>query len=383
MKKKGIEKNMKQTVIALIILVIGLFAGSQLDVFDAERFSQDSQQQGNESIVETPETVIPRVVDQTLPSVVTIGIREAPVDQIQRDPFNPFGPFGRIPGQEQEVERNIGSGFIVSSEGLIITNKHVVANTEAEYEVLTNDKKEYEVERIYRDPLNDLAILDINATGLNPLKLGDSSNLDLGETVVAIGTPLGEFTNTVTSGIISGLGRGIVAGNPVQGFVEQLDNVIQTDAAINPGNSGGPLVDLSGQVIGVNTAVAARGQNIGFAIPVKIVKELLNNFEARGGSFERPFIGVRYQMIDRETALLNNAVAGAYIVEVIEGSPASDADLQRGDIITDFDGKNIQNAEANLTEIILKKESGDTVGVKLWRDGEVLQKQLTIGKTDS
>src|SRR3989344_3701139 len=189
------------------------------------------------------ESVITRGVEDSLPSVVTVGISTT---------INLFSPFERIPGQQQQVEQNIGSGFITSADGLIITNRHVVSDTSASYQVLTNDNKKYNVEKIYRDSLNDLAILKINATGLKPLKLGDSNNLKLGQLVVAIGTPLGEFTNTVTSGIISGLGRGITAGSPFEGFVEKLDNVIQTDAAISPGNSGGPLLNSKGEVIGVN-----------------------------------------------------------------------------------------------------------------------------------
>src|SRR3990167_3625192 len=220
------------------------------------------------------ESVITKVVEQTLPSVVTVGISKTASSQdlFEIDPFNPFSPLRRVPGQQKKIERNIGSDFIISTDGLIITNKHVVSDTEAVYQILTNDKKKYNVEKIYRDPLNDLAILKINASNFKPLKLGNSSKLKLGQLVIAIGTPLGEFTNTVTSGIISGLGRGITAGSPFEGYVEKLDNVIQTDAAISPGNSGGPLLNSKGEVIGVNAAIAQEGQNIGFAIPVNIVK---------------------------------------------------------------------------------------------------------------
>jgi S1-C subfamily serine protease len=284
-----------------------------------------------------------------------------------------------VPEKKQKVEQNIGSGFIISEDGLIITNKHVVSDTTAQYQVLTYDNKKYDVEKIYRDPLNDLAILKINANNLKPLKLGNSSNLKLGQLVIAIGTPLGEFTNTVTQGIISGLGRGITAGSPFEGYVEKLDNVIQTDAAINPGNSGGPLLNSKGEVIGVNTAIAAEGQNIGFAIPVNVVKNLIDNFKNRGSSFDRPYIGIRYKMIDKQTAILNDVVEGVYVVEVLENSPAEKAGIQDEDIIIEFDGKKVNgDDEQGLAKMILDKKVGDKVIIKIWRNGEFLTKTLTL-----
>lgn len=322
------------------------------------------------------ESVITKVVAEALPSVVTVGVSRTTStgDIFEFDPFNPFSPFRRLPGQKKKVEQNIGSGFIISSDGLIITNKHVVADTSNTYQVFTNDKKKYTVDKIYRDPLNDLAILKISPTppnSLKPLKLGDSSTLKLGQLVIAIGTPLGEFTNTVTQGIISGLGRGITAGSPFEGYVEKLDNVIQTDAAINPGNSGGPLLNSKGQVIGVNTAIASEGQNIGFAIPVNVVADLIENFNKQGGTFERPYIGVRYRMIDKQTAILNDIVEGAYVVEVIADSPAEAAGIQEEDIITEFDGKKLKgDDDQGLAKIILQKKVGETVQLKIVRGKE-------------
>jgi S1-C subfamily serine protease len=331
------------------------------------------------------ESVITKVVEESLPSVVTVGISQtiSQADRLQINPFNPFSPFERIPGGVKNIEQNIGSGFIISSDGLVITNRHVVSDATATYQVLTNDNKKYNVEKIYRDPLNDLAILKINppagGPALKPLKLGDSNNLKLGQLVVAIGTPLGEFTNTVTSGIISGLGRGITAGSPYEGLVEKLDNVIQTDAAISPGNSGGPLLNSQGEVIGINAAVAQGGQNIGFAIPVDIVKDLIDNFNKNGGSFERPYIGVRYQMVDRENAILNEVVEGAYIIEVIKGSPAEKAGLEEEDIITEFDGKRVNGGdEQGLAKMILEKKSDQTISIKVWRNKEIKTFTLTL-----
>ncbi|MDO9028073.1 MAG: trypsin-like peptidase domain-containing protein [Candidatus Roizmanbacteria bacterium] len=330
------------------------------------------------------ESVITKVVEEALPSVVTVGISTTTStgDVFQINPFNPFLPFERIPGKTQKVEKNIGSGFIISTDGLIITNKHVVSNTEATYQVLTNDKKKYNVEKIYRDPLNDLSILKISLTSLSslkPLKLGDSSKLKLGQLVIAIGTPLGEFTNTVTSGIISGLGRGITAGSPFEGFVEKLDNVIQTDAAISLGNSGGPLLNSKGEVIGVNAAIAQEGQNIGFAIPVNVVKNLIDNFKKQGSSFEHPYIGVRYKLVDKQTAVVNKLVEGAYVVQIISGSPAEKAGIQEEDIIIEFDGKKIGGSdEQTLTKFIAEKKPGERVTLKIWRNKEIKNISVTL-----
>ena len=223
-------------------------------------------------------------------------------------------------GTTKSVEQDIGTGFIVSSDGLIVTNKHVVADTTAKYKVIIGKDEVSEVVNIYRDPVNDLAILKINKNGLIPVEMGDSDKLKVGQTVIAIGTALGEFRSTVTKGVISGLGRGITAGNQLSG-TEKLDNVIQTDAAINPGNSGGPLFDSGGKVIGVNVAVSQSGQNIGFALPINIVSEMIANFK-NTGQFERPYLGVSYAMITKESALLNGVPAGAYVQGVSGGSPA-------------------------------------------------------------
>lgn len=372
---------MKKLLFLLAVLIIILAIGQRSKLPLGLQPQPDSSQNIEKQTVVYEESTITKVVEQTLPSVVTIGIKKTTSTQdfFEVDPFNFFSPFRRIPGRQEEIERNIGSGFIISADGLIITNKHVVSDTDASYKVLTNDKKDYEVAKIYRDPLNDLAILKINTSGLKPLKFGNSDKLKLGQMAIAIGTPLGEFTNTVTVGIISGLGRGITAGSPFEGYVEKLDNVIQTDAAINPGNSGGPLLNSKGQVIGVNVAIAQEGQNIGFALPVNIVKSLLDNFNKQGGSFERPYIGVRYKMIDRQTAILNDIVEGAYVIEVIEDSPAAKAEIQDEDIIIEFDKKKVKGDDDQaLAKSILQKKIGDRVNLKVWRNGEVLEKQLTL-----
>jgi S1-C subfamily serine protease len=175
------------------------------------------------------------------------------------------------------------------------------------------------------------------------------------------------------------LGRGITAGSPFEGYVEKLDNVIQTDAAISPGNSGGPLLSSSGEVIGINTAVAQEGQNIGFAIPANIVKDLIDKFNKQGGSFERPYIGVRYKMIDRDYAVLNDLVEGAYVLEVLDNSPASKADIQTQDIIMEIDGTRIKgNDDQAVAKQILDKKIGDIMQIKLWRDGQTITKTVKL-----
>lgn len=333
----------------------------------------------------TDESTIVTVIEKALPSVVTVKIKTTAVsqDRITLDPFNPFGAFRRIPGETQTIEQNIGSGFIVSENGLIITNKHVVTDAEAAYQVIMNDESTHSVTQIYRDPLNDLAILKINTpTPGRALPLGDSSKLKLGQSAIAIGTPLGEFTNTVTTGIVSGLGRGITAGSPYEGFVERLDNVIQTDAAISAGNSGGPLLNSAGQVIGVNTAVSSSGQNIGFAIPSNTLSELISSFNKRGGSFEKPYIGVRYRVISKDVAIQNEVVEGAYVAEAVADSPAAKAGLTTGDIITSFDGKKIEGKdEQALAKLILDHKPGDTVQLTYWRDGKTTTTNLTLEKS--
>ena len=323
----------------------------------------------------TEESVVIDVAERVSPSVVTVTI-QTPSRRILE--FNPFGGFSsRIEGGQPQ---DIGSGFIVDSNGLIVTNKHVVSDSSATYKVVTKDGTEFEVNQISRDPSNDIAILKIETEGLSAVELGESGNLKVGQFVIAIGTALGEFRHTVTTGVISGLGRGITAGSAFQGFVERLDDVIQTDAAINPGNSGGPLLNSAGQVIGVNVAVASGAENIGFAIPIDIVKDGLEQFKTTGNFVSKPFLGVTYQMISKETALLNNVPQGAFVIEAVEGSPAANAGIQPNDIITKFDGAELKEENGGLAEVISKKKSGDVVSLDVWRDGEVLNLSVTLSE---
>ncbi|MCL4200117.1 trypsin-like peptidase domain-containing protein [Patescibacteria group bacterium] len=321
------------------------------------------------------ENVITEVVERVSPSVVTVGISQTRRAGDIFD-FNPFDPFSQQ-GRGTTIEQDIGSGFIISGDGLVVTNKHVVSVPNAKYRVITADDKSYDIVKIYRDPDSDLAIVKIDATGLTPIEMGDSDNIKVGQMAIAIGTALGEFRNTVTVGVISGVGRGITAGDPFASSAERLDNVIQTDAAINPGNSGGPLLNSAGQVIGVNTAVSAEGQSIGFALPINTVKEAVNNFNTTG-QFNRPFVGVEYRMISRQVAVLNEIPEGAYVMNIVEGSPAERAGIQPDDIITRINGDKVTTAN-DLARIVGKKKVGDVVSCTVWREGEERTFTVTLG----
>ncbi len=304
------------------------------------------------------ESVVTKVVEKATPSVVTISME-------------------KTDGGTQDV----GTGFIISDDGLIVTNKHVVADMTLKYKVVIGKDEVVGVENIYRDPLNDLAILRVKKNGLNAVELGDSDKLKVGQSVIAIGTALGEFRSTVTKGVVSGLGRGIVAGSAEN--IEKLDNVIQTDAAINPGNSGGPLFNSSGQVIGVNVAVSASGQNIGFALPINLAKESVEYFRTTG-EFDRPYLGVGYKMVNQEAAVKNKVVAGAWVQQVSDNSPAKKAGIKVGDIITEVDSeKLIDSDNGDLVKVVNKKKIGDVVEVKVYRDKTEQIINVTLEKKES
>ena len=293
------------------------------------------------------------------------------------DPFSIQVPT-QTPDGTSEQEIGAGSGFLISSDGLIVTNKHVVAETDATYTVYLSNGKKYPAKVLARDAILDVAIVKIDATGLPFLTLGDSSKLQLGQSVIAIGNALGQFQNTVSVGVVSGLSRSITAGDEDGGSTEDLDHVIQTDAAINPGNSGGPLLDLSGHVIGIDSAIVQGSQNIGFAIPINTIKTVINSVEATG-SIVRPYLGIRYLQIDDQLQSDKNlsvdygdlvsAGAGTSDPAVIAGSPADKAGIKEGDIILDVDGTKL-TSDQDLSEIVRDKKPGDTVDLTvLGKDG--------------
>lgn len=349
------------------------------------------------------ESAVTEVVERVSPAVVSIiATKELPT--LEEYYYNPFGgdeffedffggPEFLVPGTRQNgTERREvggGTGFIISADGLIVTNKHVVLDEAADYSVLMNDETTYDAKVLARDPVNDLAILKIDANDLPTVELGDSAAVEVGQTAIAIGNALGEFRGTVSTGVISGLARSITAGGG--SFAEQLTDVIQTDASINPGNSGGPLLNVAGQVIGINTAVATGAQGIGFAIPINAVKQSIDSVRATG-RIVRPWLGVRYVMLNEAIAEQNNLPIseGALVVRgeartdlaVIPGSPAAKAGLRENDIITAIGDERL-TATKPLANALSTYTPGDKVTMTVWRDGEELTVEVTLEELES
>lgn len=331
---------------------------------------------------------VPDMVAKVNDSVVSVIVtKDIPVYERYYEEFNPWGMWGggfSVPRvrengvEEQEVGG--GSGFIVSTDGMIVTNRHVVDDTDARYSVVTTDGKSYPVEVLARDTQLDVAVLKItdvpDGVTLVPLSFGDSTALRLGESVVAIGNALAEFKNSVSVGVVSGLSRSIVASDGY-GQSEALREVIQTDAAINPGNSGGPLLNLKGEVVGVNVATSRGADNIGFALPAHVVRGVVESVKETG-KITRPFLGVRYVMMTKELADLNNVSVdyGALIARgerreelaVMPGSPADKAGIRENDIILSVDGKELR--EQDLATVLREKKVGDAITVRLLSQGE-------------
>jgi len=317
-----------------------------------------------------------KAVNETSPATISIIItKDLPVlEEYYASPFEEFFgiPQYRQKGTEKK-EIGGGTGFIVSSDGLILTNAHVVSDKEADYTVLTNDGKKYPAKVSARDSLRDLAIIKIEGEKPFPtVKFGDSDKLQIGQTVIVIGNALGEFRNTVSVGVISGLGRSITASGG--GMIETLEDVIQTDAAINSGNSGGPLLNLKGEVIGVNFAMAQGAENIGFAIPINRAKKDIEQVKTLG-KIVYPFLGVRYILINEQIQKENNLTVdyGALIAKgsqgeaaIFSGSPAQIAGLKEGDIILEFNGEKI-TTDNPLSKIIMEYNPRDKITLKILR----------------
>ena len=311
------------------------------------------------------ENVVINVVKQSTPSVVSIAISQVTLKRGQ--------------GLVDEVS-NIGTGFVVDPNGIIVTNQHVVSDTTAKYKVITSDGVEYETVEILRDDGNDVALLKIDAKNLKALKLGDSDNLAVGQTVIAIGTPLGEYAGSVTTGVISGLGRSVTASSGWFGSTTKVyENVIQTDAAVNPGNSGGPLINTQGEVIGINFATTANADNISFALPINIVKQRLEEYRTYG-KFIKPYIGISYQMISEYEALYyTDVVAGALVMNVDPNGPAAKADVKRGDIITKVNGKELVQS---LAYEIQSHKVGEEITLEVWREGKTFTVKVTLAQAE-
>ncbi len=341
------------------------------------------------------ESSVVSVVEKTAPAVVSIIVtKDLPIiERYYRQPSGDifdqfFGGFFSQPQYRQngteKKEVGGGTGFIVSADGYILTNKHVVDDDEAEYTVLMNDESKHSAKVLAKDAFNDLAVLKIEAKDLAFVELGDSSNLKVGQSVITIGNSLGEFRNTVSTGVVSGLARNVTAGGG--SAAEELIDVIQTDAAINPGNSGGPLLDISGRAIGINTAIAQGAENIGFSIPINAVKDIYESVR-KNGRIVRPWLGVRYAMLNSEIAKANNLEVdeGALVVRgenrtdlaVIPGSPAAKAKVEEGDIIIELAGEKV-SIDNPLARIIAKHKVGDEIEMKIIREGKEQKLKLKL-----
>lgn len=289
------------------------------------------------------------------------------------------------PAPQGKQEIGGGTGFVVNQEkGLILTNRHVVDDTEAEYTVLTNDGRRFEAKVVARDPVNDMALVQVQDKSLPALVLGDSDSVSIGQTVIAIGNALGEYRNTVTKGVISGTARTVVAGDN-RGSSESLEGVFQTDAAINPGNSGGPLVNLEGQVVGMNTAVSSQGQLIGFAIPANEAKRMIASYE-KYGRIVRPYLGIRYTLITPDLAKANKLSVdygalivgggqGSQNVAVMPGSPADKAGLVENDIVLEVNGSRV-DPDHSLVKVLSRFDPGDSVTLTVMHKGA--KKQVVV-----
>jgi len=357
--------------------------------------TEDKEKDAVRQLFITQEELIVNIVEKTNPSVVSIvATKDVPiVEQFFINPFDGDSFQGLIPDfqipqyRQKGVEKkqvSSGTGFFVSDDGLILTNKHVVEDAQAEYTVIMNNGKKLPASIKSRDKFNDIAVLKVNGENYSFISLGESDKLKIGQTAIAIGNALGEFQNTVSVGVISGLNRDITASGAKSG-PEELKALIQTDAAINPGNSGGPLLNLNGKAIGINTAIASGAQNIGFALPINIAKKSLEDIK-KFGKIINPYLGVRYIIINEALKTANNLPVsdGALVKKgtqgekaVMTGSPAEYAGIKENDIIIEFDGKKIDKTNT-LSHLISEKKAGDSVLLKILRNGEIIAIKATL-----
>jgi serine protease Do len=331
------------------------------------------------------------VLVQESSAVIDVAKKVSPsVVSITTKTISPGQTFFGLQSSGGTTSEAAGTGMIITANGLILTNNHVIDGSST-ITVFTSDGKQHKATLIAANTAQDYAFIKIDATGLPPVKLGDSDSVQIGQGVVAIGNALGEFNNTVTNGIISGKGRPVQAGDQSgTSASESLQDLFQTNAAINPGNSGGPLVDFQGNVIGINTAVASNAQNIGFAIPINEVKTAINNVEAKG-IISHPYLGVRYVPITPSVAASSKlpVVNGAYVSggsaadpAVVPGSPAESAGIKEGDIITKIDNLSVDESHS-LTSLLARHNPGDKVTITILRDGKTVQLSATLGTTPS
>ncbi len=422
-QKKSVGKTVKMLILAVILsLIFGSLGGGLATLLvlrspKAQKLLNGIPLNQNVTLNEDSSTV--NVVKQDGPAVVSIiisqDLSELPGYGMNPDSQDPFFNYFFNNGQSPQDNGNssggnsssgngsssdngntssglqevgAGSGFFISADGLILTNKHVVSDTTASYTVITSDGKKYDAKVLAQDPTNDLALVKISIQNAPFLKLADSSQLQVGEHVIAIGNSLGQYQNTVTSGIISGIGRSITAGDDT-GSSEDLSGVIQTDAAINPGNSGGPLLNIEGQVVGINTAIDQQGQLVGFAIPANEIARALASYQ-KNGKITSAFLGVRYIIITDDIATQQNLPRnyGALIVRgqnitdfaVLPGSPADKAGLMENDIILEVNGTKIDENNT-LASLIANYNPGDTVTMRVYHKGNEEDVKVVLGES--
>ena len=367
-----INDNLAKLIFVLLLSVSGGFIGGYFAFKNTGQLSGDASPiNGNNK------SLISSIAEDVGESVVSINVQTKQVNNTL------FGP-------QDFISRSAGTGFIISEDGYIVTNRHVIPDGDPKISITLSSGDTIEDISLVRktadnDPL-DIAFLKINDTegnDLKPVSIGDSSKVVVGDGVVAIGNALGQFQNTVTSGIISGYGRDVAAGTEFA--AENLVDLFQTDAAINQGNSGGPLVNSGGEVIGVNTAVAGGGaQNIGFAIPINDIKGLIKSV-IESGELKRPFLGVRYISLNKEIAEENNLSVenGAYLINtqqepaVVKGSPADKAGLKEGDVIVEIEGRKVDEHNS-LTAILGQYSAGDEIKIKVQRNDNQQEFLVTL-----
>lgn len=374
-------------VFVLLVVVAAGFGGGWLGAASHDRtINNTSPIQSKQTVLSSESNIISNIAKTVGQSVVSVNVTS------QTAPAS--GGFGFGLGGGAQTQQDAGTGIIISADGLIITNRHVIPDGTTSVSVTLSDGTSYNnVQVVGRTGDQDtldiafLKITNLNGKTLVPATIGDSAQMQVGDQVVAIGNALGQFQNTVTSGIISGYGRSVQAGDSSGSTSENLSDLFQTDAAINEGNSGGPLVNLSGQVIGINTAIASDSQNIGFAIPINDVTGLIKSVE-QTGKLEQPYLGIIYVPITSDVAQQYNLSVsnGAYIptssqigeASIIAGGPADKAGLQEGDIITAIDGTAI-NENTSLTSILDQDKVGQTVTLNVIRGGKTLSIKATLG----
>ncbi len=384
----------KKTITLLLItsLLFGVFGGViGASVALKQKTGLGSSVTNHSTTVSLEEdSSVTGVVKKAIPAVVSVIISQD-ISKLPGFGFGTFGdPFQDSFGNSSEPniqQTGAGSGFLVTSDGLIATNRHVVSEPNASYEVVTSDGQNYPAKVVTVDPVNDLAFLKIDIKNAPTLTFA-SNQPELGQRVIAIGNSLGQYENTVTTGIVSGIGRSIQAGSSDEG-VEQLEGVIQTDAAINPGNSGGPLLDVLGNVVGINTAIDRNGQSVGFAIPASDVAKAMDSYQ-KNGKIIRPYLGVRYVILSKILAERSKLPRnyGALIVRgyaptevaVMPGSPAGKAGLVENDIILEVNGHQI-NEKYSLVRALKEFNVGDQIDLKVYHNGEEKTVKVTLVET--